>query len=415
MATPRYKVIGFLGGNFGLAMAAKNTLRALRTSGRQVEEVAIEPVDGATPLAPVSTSAGDADLAVNLFQVNPLDIARYSAQWRPAVDLAAHNVCVPFWELPLVPRDWEPTLSAMDAVLAPTRYIAEACAKVVGAERIVHYPQAVFLPDSIEGDRTRWGIDESATAFIVSFDIGSDIERKNPWAAIDAFQRAFPGERDVRLVIKTKPWPHMRSYVAQAQRLAQRVSTDDRILLVDESLDYADVLSLYASCDVMLSLHRSEGLGLHLMEAMSLGVVVVATGWSGNLDFMTAENSVSIPYRLVPVETQHSAYLSEVGRPEQVWAEADIETAAEQLRVLHADPDRRRVMGAKAADDMNALRASQLSGAAFDELEQLLSRANDAGTDFAVALRKAQAAVRRDRLRDKWIAIQRRLGLGLRH
>ena len=136
----------------------------------------------------------------------------------------------------------------------------------------------------------------------MSFDIGSDIERKNPWAALDAFQLAFPDERDVRLIVKTKPWPHMRSYRAQAERLAARMAQDDRMRLIDESLDYADVLRLYASCDVMLSLHRSEGLGLHLMEAMSLGTVVVATGWSGNCDFMTAENSIAIPYRLVPSE-----------------------------------------------------------------------------------------------------------------
>lgn len=412
MTTPRYNVIGFLGGNFGLAVAAHNTLRALKASGRDVSEIAVEPaVRPAMPsrtAAALDTPAG----GINLFQMNPLDIARYSAQWQGSIDPSGRNVCVPFWELPLVPRDWEPVLGAMDVVLAPTRYIAEACAKVVGVERVVHYPQAVFLPESIEPDRARWGIDEGTTAFIISFDIGSDIERKNPWAALDAFSAAFPDDRDVCLIVKTKPWPHMRTYMAQAERLATRIAQDDRIRLVDESLSYADVLRLYASCDVMLSLHRSEGLGLHLMEAMSLGTMVVATGWSGNIDFMTPQNSVAIPYTLVPVKTEHSAYLSEVGRAGQVWAEADIPAAAEALVALHRDPERRRTMRAQAAADMDRLRADQLSGVAFDALETALARTGrSADSTFEVALGKAHTAVRMQRLRDKWIAVQRRLGL----
>jgi glycosyltransferase involved in cell wall biosynthesis len=415
MATPRYRVIGFLGGNFGLAVAARNTLRALKASGREVDEIVVEPMvkpASASDAHPHSTAESASRDTINLFQMNPLDIGRYSAQWRDQVDLTARNICVPFWELPLVPRDWEPILGTMDLVLAPTRYIAETCAKVVGAERVLHYPQAVFLPEGIQPDRARWGIERGVTTFIVSFDIGSDIERKNPWAALDAFSLAFPEDRDVRLIVKTKPWPHMRSYAAQAERLAARIAHDDRMQLIDESLSYSDVLCLYASCDVMLSLHRSEGLGLHLMEAMSLGVVVIGTGWSGNLDFMTAENSVLVPFELVPVTTAHSAYLSEVGRTGQVWADADVSAAAEGLVELHGNPDRRRAMSATAVADMVQQRASVLGGGVFEALESALAKPGRPATDdFESALSKAHAAVRMQRLRDKWIAVQRRLGL----
>ena len=198
----------------------------------------------------------------------------------------------------------------MDVVLAPTRFVQSACAAAIPPDRVLHYPQAVFLPD---GDPTRSrGVGahgEGRDRFVVSFDIGSDIERKNPWAALEAFRQAFPDEPDVRLVIKTKPWPGVESTLPRPMSSATGWRSDRRIRVVDRSLTYAEVLGLYASGDVMLSLHRSEGLGLHLMEAMSLGKVVVATDWSGNMDFMTSQDSVPVGYRLVPVVTRHSHYL----------------------------------------------------------------------------------------------------------
>jgi glycosyltransferase involved in cell wall biosynthesis len=386
----RYDVVGFLGGDFGLAVAARNSLRALRATGRLGESVEVEVrppakvIDRLRALArasvkpPVSTrrlsGSNDTERAT-LFQMNPLEIAWYTAQWRGGVDSNARNVCVPFWELPLVPRNWRPMLCAMDAILAPTRFVQAACATAVPAERVLHYPQAVFLPDDVRAVREAWGVGGRRTVFIVSFDAGSDIDRKNPWGAIDAFQRAFPSQEDVALLIKTKPWASVPQYVAQANELRAKVGSDRRVQIVDRTLGYAEVLSLYASCDVMISLHRSEGLGLHLMEAMSLGKVVVATGWSGNTDFMSQANSVPVGYRLVPVRTRHSHYLPEVGRKGQEWAEPDVGEAVEALRALHADPARRIRLGETARADMEVRRASLLSGDPFAELEARLEQA----------------------------------------
>ena len=385
----RYDVVGFLGGDFGLAVAARNTLRALAATGRLRTTVEVEvrpprklldrarsmlrprmPGDGPRP-----RQAGEAEAEqVSLFHMNPLEIAWYTNQWRAAIHSSGPNVCVPFWELPLVPRNWRTMLRAMDAILAPTRFVQAACATAVPAERVLHYPQAVFLPDDVRPAREAWGMGGKRTVFVVSFDPGSDVDRKNPWACIDAFQKAFPAEADVALVIKTKPWASVPEYVAQTDELRARVASDGRVRIIDRKLAYAEVLSLYASCDVMLSLHRSEGLGLHLMEAMSLGKVVVATGWSGNTDFMFPANSVPVGYRLVPVRTRHSHYQPEVGRKGQEWAEPDVAEAAEALRALHADPARRLRLGETARTDMEARRASLLRGDAFTALEGRLRR-----------------------------------------
>ena len=401
----RYDVVGFLGGDFGLGVAARNSIRALRTTERLGESVEVEVrppprlVDRALSMLrskaprdePWRRSAGEAGAGrVALFHMNPLEIAWYASQWRGSIDPSAPSVCVPFWELPLVPRNWRTMLRAMDAVLAPTRFVQAACETAVPTERVLHYPQAVFLPDDVHEAREAWGVGGKRTVFIVSFDAGSDIDRKNPWGALEAFQRAFPVDPDVALVIKTKPWASVPQYVAQAEELRAKVGSDRRVQIVDRTLGYAEVLSLYASCDVMLSLHRSEGLGLHLMEAMSLGKVVVATNWSGNTDFMSQANSVPVGYRLVPVRTRHSHYQPEVGRKGQEWAEPDVGEAAEALRAIHSDPARRKQLGLAARSDMEARRASLLRGGAFAALERRLEQAPARPGALALAVRRAR-------------------------
>jgi glycosyltransferase involved in cell wall biosynthesis len=385
---PSYRVIGFVGSELGIGVAAGNAVRALQASGRAV---ARRPI-----LARSVRPAGSGDSpepvpgppSLNLFHLNPLDIARSASQWRDFVDPLAPNVCVPYWELPLLPRVWVPLLDAMDAVLAPTRFIAEACERSLAHSKIIHFPQAVFIPE-VHPAREEWGFLPGETVFLVSFDLGSDIERKNPWAAIDAFQRAFPSTQGVRLVVKTKPW-RVHAYQFQAAELRQRTAGDRRIQIVDRSLTYPEVLGLYASCDVLLSLHRSEGLGLHLMEAMSLRKAVVATDWSGSSDFVSPEHAFPIKYRLVPVRTAHPAYSPEVGRQGQVWAEPDVNDAVEALRALHGDRARREGLGAAAASHMEDRRATMLSGSPFDALETELSGRPGDAPKLRRALRRAR-------------------------
>ena len=196
------------------------------------------------------------------------------------------NACVPFWELPHLPAEWVDVLDAMDVVLAPTRFVKAACDEVL-ARPSVHYPQAVFVPADVTPDRQRWGFGDEQCVFLLAFDLQSDLQRKNPHAAIEAFARAFGDDAGALLAIKLNTARLEASQGESLAALRATVSERANVVLIEEHLSYRDVLSLYASCDVMVSTHRSEGLGLHLMEAMSLGRAVMATGWSGNMDFMT--------------------------------------------------------------------------------------------------------------------------------
>jgi hypothetical protein len=395
----RYDVVRFQGAAFGLAVAGGNTVTVLRGSGRAVRDILLDVARPRGSAVVEGASPRPGDTPITLFHLNPSGLVRFSPAWRGAVDGAAPAGCVPFWELPLLPASWVPLLGAMQVVLAPTRFVADACARALPAGRVIHHPQAVFLPGGIAPDRARWGIPSRGTCFLLSFDPGSDVERKNPWAGIEAFRRAFRGGEDVHLVVKTRPAGGVAALQEQNHALRDRARGDARIRVLEEDLAYQDVLRLYASCDVMVSLHRSEGLGLHLMEAMSLGRVVVGTDWSGNRDFMEPSNAVPVGCRLVPIAPRHPEYMSEVGRPGQVWAEADQDAAAAALAALHADPSRRDRLGRAAAASMDERRRRVLRGGAFDEVEGVLAGAAGDPAGLGAALRAGRRGEWRRRLR----------------
>ncbi len=136
-------------------------------------------------------------------------------------------------------------------------------------------------------------------------------------------------------------------YPAYASALRSAIAGDERITLLDETLTDAAQSALIASADFVLSPHRSEGFGLHLAEAMAMGKCVIATGWSGNLDFMPEGSAALLPYTLAPLFDPTGIYQPREG---DVWAEPDALAGADILQALAADPARRAAMGAAAQD-----------------------------------------------------------------
>jgi glycosyltransferase involved in cell wall biosynthesis len=231
----------------------------------------------------------------------------------------------------------------------------------------------VFLPEGVTPDRGRFGLPDSAFVCLTVMDAGSGFERKNPLASVAAFREAFAGlgPDDVRLVVKMTGRRDARAYSAQIQALHDASTGDPRITIVEESMTYADVLALNASADVLVSLHRSEGLGLNLMEAMSLGTVVVATGWSGNMDFTTHENSIVVSGSATEVRSSNTAYTPRAIGEGQYWMEPDVHEAAAGLRRLYDDRDLLDRLAARAREDMDAARAAFLEGAWLSEVREL--------------------------------------------
>jgi glycosyltransferase involved in cell wall biosynthesis len=197
---------------------------------------------------------------------------------------------------------------------------------------------------------------EDEFAFLFSFDFGSFRSRKNPEAVIEAFQRAFPAsEGNVALVVKMTNSERAGPEVDALRRLA---SDDARVRLLERYVSRDEMYGLLSVTDSYVSLHRSEGFGLGLAEAMSLGKPVIGTAYSGNMDFMDASNSCLVGYRLIDVP--EGAYPHFEG---QVWADPDVEHAAYHMRRLVTDPSFAAGLGTRAKSTMATLFSHRAIGA----------------------------------------------------
>lgn len=326
---------GFLTDPTGIGRAGRMSLEALKAS-----QLTVIAHDLRTPPPPeVSDSVGGIWLA----HCNPPEAVVFLMQ----SDLAKDRYRIGYWawELPELPEDWVPAIALFHELWAPSQFVADAIEKSRGEAdvliRVVPHP----LPDmrAARRDRARFGIDDEVFAFLCMYDVRSTAARKNPMGAVKAFQMAFtPADQSVCLIVKvnsTDPDPDCLN------PLHQQIQGWSNIQVIVESLSDADSDTLIASADVFVSLHRSEGFGLSIAQAMTLGRAVIATGWSGNIDF-TEGGIISVPYELVPVQDSSGRY----DLPGQVWAEPDLAAAAKAMAGLAIDPALTAALGRNGYD-----------------------------------------------------------------
>ena len=226
----------------------------------------------------------------------------------------------------------------MHEVWALTPFVAAALEPLLpGKVRVVPPPMAIAPPKPSALDRAAFGLPADAVVVLVSFNLASSIERKNPLAAIAAFRAAFGDRRDRLLLLKIGNRSHFPEDYA---RLAAAAAAPN-IRLETRTLPAADLHALTAACDIVLSLHRSEGFGLVPAEAMLLGKPVIATGWSGNMAFMDASSAALVGYRLVPAADPRHVYEG------SCWAEPDQADAVTHLRRLADDAGARASLGGR--------------------------------------------------------------------
>jgi glycosyltransferase involved in cell wall biosynthesis len=249
------------------------------------------------------------------------------------------------WELPRLPAEWRPGFRFVHEIWVPSTFTHDAVAAATDLPvHVVPHP----LPDApvTPGMRGKLGLPSDALVVLNVFHLGSAFSRKNPLAAIAAFRRAFGNDPKRMLAIKLiDNGAHLARHELNAA-----IAGAPNIRLIEGMLPEADMTGLMAASDIVISLHRSEGFGLVPAQAMALGKPVVATGWSGNLDFMNARNSALVSYSLVPVRDLQGFFNS----TDQLWADADVEHAAEWLRRLAADMHLRGKLGSAAAADVRA-------------------------------------------------------------
>lgn len=249
------------------------------------------------------------------------------------------------WEFPRIPQSWYPSFRYLHEIWVPSELARTAVAS--GTNLPVHIvPHPLPPPVTTPNMRARLGLPENVLIVLTAFHMGSAFTRKNPLAAIAAFRRAFGDASNVLLLVKVID--HGASPIAR-EALHRAIEGAANIRLLNVMLPPADMSGLMDAVDIVLSLHRSEGFGLVPAEAMQLGKPVVATGWSGNMDFMNAGNSAPVAYKMVPVQDPYDGAFIADG---QLWAEADVEDAANWLRRLADEPDLRRSMGETARSEI---------------------------------------------------------------
>ena len=222
--------------------------------------------------------------------------------------------------------------------------------------------------------RRHFGLPESSFVFLFGFDLRSFVERKNPMAAVEAFVRLCQSRPtlDTTLVVKVSgATDRPAAAIAVREALAHRTRDVGlgRVILLERELTDSETKNLVRCSDAFVSLHRSEGFGRFLAEAMLLGKPVIATNYSGNVDFMTPEVACLVGYNLIPVQPE--AYPFWQG---QVWADPDVEEAAHWMRKITDDAGWRRALGDRASRHVRQTLSHRAIGL---RLADLLSAAHE--------------------------------------
>lgn len=259
---------------------------------------------------------------VSVFVGNPSILVQALLKLNVRYLAANYTIGVWFWELEKVPSDWVKAGRLVDEVWAQSDFSAKAFSEVNSVSKVMPFALA-YKRENVLG-RDRFAIPDGRFVFLMAFDYLSHVDRKNPGAVIQAFLDEFGDDPSVILVIKSV---NESKDAVDGNALLMKARAAQNIKFIDNYLTKDEMLSLIEAANCYISLHRSEGLGLGMAEAMSLGTLTIGTGYSGNMQFMNPGNSLLVDYTLVPVKKDQYPYAEG-----NVWAEPSIQSARVQMR-----------------------------------------------------------------------------------
>lgn len=322
-------IIGDLTGSSGLAEASRGNMQCLEKMHVPLYPVALDED---------SLRTFNSEYGITLIHTNP-DQLDNVCRFLPEIHWENRYVIGEWvWEQEDLPDWWKPYLRFFDEIWTPSEFAAAAIKKSTDMPvRVV--PHIINPICDEEWDRNRFGLPKDLFLCLLTFDYYSVMERKNPEGAIRAFKQAFNDYKgQVGLIIKT------RNTSSEAlQWLHSMLDGWPNIYIFNQEYTHEQANSLMKAADVYLSLHRAEGFGLVLAEAMKIGTPVIATAWSGNMEFMNSEVACMVPATLTTLKYDYPPFVKG-----SRWAEPDISIAAEYLRRLYDEPQYRKCIADKA-------------------------------------------------------------------
>ena len=277
----------------------------------------------------------------NLVCVNADSWGRFAQRVGPRFFANRYTIAVWFWETSIFPSMFESAFRGVDEIWTASAYVADVLRRAAPASIDVHeFPVPVIAPTPSAVDmHDRLGLAPQRPYFLTSFDYNSIVERKNPMGAMRAFMQAFPHSDGPVLVVKSINGARHPADVARLQAL---INDRTDIVMHDDYLDVADNMALLAQAACFVSLHRAEGYGFNIVDAIALGVPVVATGYSGNLTFSSDDGSWLVPASEMAVGEGSFPY-----EPTALWGDPDLATATRYLIEIASDPNSARERAAR--------------------------------------------------------------------
>ncbi|MBD1381908.1 glycosyltransferase family 4 protein [Metabacillus arenae] len=265
----------------------------------------------------------------NIFHVNASHMPLAFEHYGNTLFHGRYNIGYWAWELQEFPDKWSKSFELVDEVWVPSTFVQEAISKKSPVP-VIKIPHSVELILSNKMNRHYFKLPTKRFLFLSMYDVLSLQERKNPKAVIAAFKKAFKkNDPYVGLILKIN---NSRKRPQEIEKLKKEIKGYKNIFLINEVLNRNEINGLLHSIDCFVSLHRSEGFGLGLAEAMYLGKPVIATNWSGNKDFMTSHNSLLVNYKLIKIGKDYGPYSFD-----QIWADPDVEHAAHYMAEICAN------------------------------------------------------------------------------
>jgi glycosyltransferase involved in cell wall biosynthesis len=330
-------VAGFFTSELGLGEAARLLIAGLDACG--VPALPVQALLAPPCRQGAQFTYADPDAAafpINIVCMNGDTIAPFAREVGSSFFEGRHTIALWFWELGEFPAGWEHAWRHVDEVWVTSRHIYDAIAPAAPVP-VVQVRLPVSLPRVPALSRKRLGMPPEGFLFLFVHDYHSIAARKNPAGVVEAFKRAFAPSSGAQLVVKSinaakMPHEHDRVVLAAGDR--------PDITLIDEYMSVDEKNGMIAACDCYISLHRSEGFGLTVAEAMLLGKPVIATRYGGTLEFMNDANSYLVDWQ--PAQVGDGAYPYP---PRAAWADPDLDHAATLMRKVMGDPEAARTRG----------------------------------------------------------------------